>query len=324
MRPSLYIFNPQTDICLANGTRHLSLTRKVEKFRREKALLPAIYAPEGSLILASEEATDYRDVALARGMRVISPEDLAGFDGRVIPWGWDLALLTYLKERGVDGKSLPTEREIANLREMRHRRHTIDFHRMCGDYSRWLPREIAVADQAREAAGEWHGAYFKVPWSSSGRGVFHTGQEITPKEMERILSVIRRQGSIMAEYPYSRQMDFASEWIMSDGIADFKGFSWFATSVGGNYLYNHTLPQEEIRGRIQGVCPGVSTSQLIDVQKLALKSLFPRYSGPVGIDMLADAEGRINPCVEINLRMTMGHLALHAHRLWPERPRFIP
>jgi hypothetical protein len=37
------------------------------------------------------------------------------------------------------------------------------------------------------------------------------------------------------------------------------------------------------------------------------------YHGPVGIDMLKTADGRIHPCIEINLRMNMGILALLLH-----------
>lgn len=56
---------------------------------------------------------------------------------------------------------------------------------------------------------------------------------------------------------------------------------------------------------------GEWSGRIIDAQKTILQSMIaPRYSGPVGIDMLATADGHINPCVEINLRMTMGMVAL--------------
>lgn len=34
------------------------------------------------------------------------------------------------------------------------------------------------------------------------------------------------------------------------------------------------------------------------------------YSGPFGIDMMVLNGGKIHPCVELNLRGTMGHVAL--------------
>ena len=46
---------------------------------------------------------------------------------------------------------------------------------------------------------------------------------------------------------------------------------------------------------------------MIELQRDAIAEVVaPGYSGPLGIDMLATGDGRINPCVEMNLRMTMG------------------
>ena len=36
----------------------------------------------------------------------------------------------------------------------------------------------------------------------------------------------------------------------------------------------------------------------------------PFYDGPLGIDMLVTSERNIHPCVEINLRDTMGRVAI--------------
>ena len=35
------------------------------------------------------------------------------------------------------------------------------------------------------------------------------------------------------------------------------------------------------------------------------------YEGPLGIDMLVTSQGIIHPCVEINLRNTMGSILIH-------------
>ena len=39
------------------------------------------------------------------------------------------------------------------------------------------------------------------------------------------------------------------------------------------------------------------------------------YEGPFGIDMMIVKGGLLHPCVEINLRRTMGHVALSIGRL---------
>ena len=40
------------------------------------------------------------------------------------------------------------------------------------------------------------------------------------------------------------------------------------------------------------------------------KQLKGNYSGPFGIDMMIVNGGLVHPCVELNLRQTMGHVAL--------------
>ena len=50
---------------------------------------------------------------------------------------------------------------------------------------------------------------------------------------------------------------------------------------------------------------------LLDIvkQKIMLGLCLGGYVGPFGIDMMVTKEG-LHPCVEINLRRTMGHVAL--------------
>lgn len=55
--------------------------------------------------------------------------------------------------------------------------------------------------------------------------------------------------------------------------------------------------------------------ELLDTvrQRIIDNALLDDYRGPFGIDMMVvSAEGgyRLHPCVEINLRRTMGHVAL--------------
>ena len=49
-----YIFNPETDMAMASGRECYTAPLSVRKFAANLALLPALYAPEGSIIL-----TDY-------------------------------------------------------------------------------------------------------------------------------------------------------------------------------------------------------------------------------------------------------------------------
>lgn len=114
----------------------------------------------------------------------------------------------------------------------------------------------------------------------------------------------------MAERGYNRIADFATEWELSAGKAIFAGVSLFSTTPDGRYVRNSFDSQESIFSRIATFSAEWS-SRLIEAQRKALEILIaPSYSGPAGIDMLATDEGRIVPCVEINLRQTMGMAAL--------------
>ncbi len=62
-----------------------------------------------------------------------------------------------------------------------------------------------------------------------------------------------------------------------------------------------------------------------EVQRQAIdKFIAPYYSGCLGIDMLCDEAGRINACVEVNIRHTMGFVAMSMYRLTGREMIFNP
>lgn len=149
----------------------------------------------------------------------------------------------------------------------------------------------------------------KAPWSSSGRGLLFSQTLSREKTLEWIFGVIRSQGFAIGEKKYIRKLDFASEWFVEDGIPVFIGFSIFSSSNRGKYQGNLILPQKKLNERIIKECRW--TDGILKLQKEFISSMISNeYSGPVGIDMLATPDGEINPCVEINLRHTMGHVAI--------------
>ena len=92
----------------------------------------------------------------------------------------------------------------------------------------------------------------------------------------------------------------------------FVGYSMTKTAENGRYLGKDTLVSF------------VSRESLIAIRR-AVCSALPlllgdTYSGPLGIDMMIyrDSAGaiKVNPCIEINLRYTMGFVA---RNLWERR-----
>ena len=151
---------------------------------------------------------------------------------------------------------------------------------------------------------------FKSPWSSSGRGVF-VGRWNDARTQARVQGFLSSQGGFVADEFYEdKVLDFAMEFVVhEDHTVEFLGYSVFQTGESGAYGYNYVESQEELLRRID--VDAALLHRLIAYHKEHLAKT--AYHGPVGIDMLKTADGSIHPCLEINLRMNMGILALLLH-----------
>lgn len=208
---------------------------------------------------------------------------------------------------------MPSEEDITNLRNLSHRRTTIAFFRELSSFldpEIEIPQEITLAEDGISTFRLTHCLFFKAPWSSSGRGVMLTDDLEEKHVAPWLRGIIRRQGSVMMEKAYDRKLDFATEWVCRDNKARFIGYSVFNVSRRGKYQSNRTGSQQELLNVIEGATDRW-TPDIIGLQQKAIEKIIaPYYSGPLGIDMLVTDSGAINPCVEINLRHTMGMIEL--------------
>lgn len=325
--PSIHIFNPDTDYALAAGRKIYSPPAKIVAIRKSMALFPATFAaPEDMILLLDNLSPDqiksspYFHVASEKNLKIVWLQDIADMvsvsksEISIRPWGWNHTLFRTLCRAGVPEELLKSQQKIDSIRALSHRRTAIPFRK---SLEMSLPDieidhavELFTVEDAIDFGEEHPGAYFKAPWSSSGRGVVNSF-ELTGQGLKEWMSgCIRRQGSILGEIGRVRAGDFASEWWCAKGDARFLGLSVFKTSGRGRYLGNIKASQQDLEKMISGFSP-LWNSRIIEAQKVALDSIIaPYYDGPVGIDMFASCEGNINPCVEINLRQTMGHAAL--------------
>lgn len=317
----LHIFNPETDYALAHNKKQYTPPAKIVALRSALAMLPAVFAAEGDAILRLDPKagpSPYDGIVAARRLSVIGPDDIAaaGFAG-VRPWGWNPALRALLSARGCDAELLPSENDMERLRVLAHRRTTIPFsldvRSGLSEYCHCLvpeqPREIHTLDELQMWLDSYPDSYLKAPWSSSGRGVLHTAASSRKNVMAWAAGIIGSQQSVMAEKGECRILDFASEWECIGGRAVWKGWSVFRADAYGRYLYNLAWSRDALERMIAGKT-AVPPQRIVEAQRAALDELVaPYYSGPVGIDMIATSGGQLNPCIEINLRHTMGMAA---------------
>lgn len=275
-------------MALACGRPNYTPPAAVRHFARALAQLPRLYAEEG-------------DVVWEPGLKQPLPEEV-----ELVPWGWSAYTVSTFERNGVRG-SMPN---VELIRRLSHRRTSILLHEHLAHSGLSLP---PVAQEITEAEAVSSGAWMlKSPWSSSGRGVFNLSRVATPVAQRYAADIIRAQGSAMLEVLLEPVTNFACLYQMSAQGAEFVGLSVFDTH-GANYAGNLCAPQEELAARIGA--PGLP--KVVEAVGQVLSKILSGYQGPVGVDMftyLKDNQLIINPCVEVNLRMTMGFVALSVYK----------
>lgn len=326
--PKVHIFNPETDYALAVGDNPYTPASSMLNVCISNSQIPFAFAGNDDIVavrdsiypLVIRNLTDNGKNNLVATVRLSQlPELIKQGEWEIHPWGWNHSLRRELIRVGVPETMLKSNDELNQLRTLSHRRTTLEFYRLLDKshvhFISTEPREFSNIDQAMAYAERYSWkVWFKMPWSSSGRGVLN-GVSIKPDSVrEWVLGCIQKQGSVIAELHIDKRIDFASEWEISNGNAIFKGFSLFSTDKNGHYFGNDSLSQNEIVNIIESNA-SYNVYEIRDCQKNVLETLIaPHYNGPLGIDMMIDLTGGIVPCVEINLRKTMGMVALEKNR----------
>lgn len=314
----IHLYNPSTDLALANGKKTYTPPKNVYLFERKNILLPSLYARETDAVLVPyddllnslNELPFYNE-----GIRYLTLSELIERNDAIMPWGWNPALRQMLLRKGWSPDKMPSEDILNNWRDLAHRRSTIIVNELIGMEKDRLPREYSSLEEAVGFVKRHSRAMLKLPWSSSGRGVLPVCVDNLSAARKRIEDAIRSQGSIMIETLANKMLDFATEWESDGMIVRFKGFSLFRTDNQGRYVGNVIASQAELLNRMTNYTSLNALLSLPERLRPALEYLLVSntkhpYEGPFGVDALIDNNREIWPCIEINLRRTMGHVAL--------------
>lgn len=294
--PNLWLFNPENDLALAAEVANYTPPKNVVAFRNALAALPIWLAEPGDNIIAPDLDPAWLE---ATGLNV----GLAA-EGNPRPWGWSAAAVETFKSHGVSGP-FP---DIEKLRRLSHRRTTrLLYDKLPGlDYE----RPLEITDIAR--LPDTDQIVLKAPWSCSGRGVVDCSGMARKAIEKRAADTIRRQGSVMVEPKLAKVRDFAMLFKSHHGRVEYHGLSLFFNSTATAYGGNVVAPEEELAaelgiGGLHHIANAVAAA-LTDI-------LGADYEGPLGVDMmLYGTDRKICPTVEINLRYTMGFVALALQR----------
>jgi len=342
---TLHIFNPEHDIALASNLSNFTSPHAGRQLRHDLGYLPAIWADDADYVLVDDVAfaqtafsrlmhrpfphfIDKSQLSIVRSALPLGSSKNSQFS-IVNSWGWDLALRAFLLRHGVT--SVPSESAIADIRELSHRRYAVgllkELTELMGSPLTGRSWEVGSLEEVRALLSDHGRIVVKAPWSSSGRGIRFIDGSLDDYQVRWMQNVIQRQGSVIVEVYCPKVKDFGMEFESDgEGNVRYLGLSLFHTQNGA-YTGNIIASEEEKREVLSRYIP-ISLLDTVQAEICrCLGSLYlGRYAGPFGVDMMLvnncqlsiiNSQFLLNPCIEINLRRTMGHVALSLARQLP-------
>ena len=286
MPEHIYIFNPEHDLCIANGDENFVPPRSAMGFAKE-------------------------NIDLSEHLKRPNKQRR-----KIIPWGWNHALKKRLINEGVDPATLPSEEELLFIRTHSRREFALDVHSQlnCGDSQVIGPgyRIVATSVSEIEAFISTNGsAVLKSPLSGSGKGIRFVRKELSESDEGWCRRTLDKQRSVIVE----RRFEIIKECAMlfechHEGI-DFIGYSLFE-SRNGAYSRNILASNEDIEDIITGyISRDTLTGIRESLRAIFTETLVGHYEGFLGVDqMICQTDFPVLiPVSEINLRMTMGLIA---------------
>lgn len=319
-RMTIHLFNPENDLALASGSDRYTPPKNALKLATAGALLPVWYGAAGDRVLADQGPINrewLEKVSREFGLEVEAVEK-AEPGMKCSPWGWSAASRRKFIDAGADMEGVPSKEKIETLRQLSHRRTSVSILKELhseGLFSGELPTEARSREEIMEySLSHPGGFYMKSPWSSTGRGVIASAGIAESEIGRRGEGIVRHQGSVMLEPALDRIRDFAMLFTAGDEGCRFAGFSLFNNETNA-YSGNRLLSDNEIR---EEIATAGGPAAYLDSLKEKLPAIMDRivgknYEGYFGIDMMVyrdiDGSTGIAPCIELNLRMTMGVVA---------------
>lgn len=286
----MVVFNPEHDMCLANGDVNYVPTVSASKFAEQCRWIEKFMVP-----IKGEEIT---------------------------PWGWNNCLRNKLLRQGVAEDKMPTAGQIDFIATNSRREFALDLHNyihtelasgeiVCPNY-RVAAQTLGDVEEFIAKRG---GGVLKAPLSGSGKGIRYVKRNLNSNDSGWVCRVLQKQGAVLVEEQKEIVRECAMLFLCSKEGIQFKGYSLF-TSVNGAYRANLLACNQSIEKILSGY---ISADVLEKVKKCILDffelKLLGRYVGYIGVDQMCCKDGFV--CAsEINLRMTMGHIARNIYDLY--------
>ena len=245
----------------------------------------------------------------------------------LFPWGRDVHLAHRLSKCGVSCDGMDNE-ILSNVRRLASRQTAVELLQLIHDKAQDLPlagssRFCTGMKDIKESVLGYRKAVLKAPWSSSGRGLVVAEDCLTSSQEGWCRNILAVQGGVAVEPFLNKLQDFACEfYITEEGQVRFEGYSLFDISGRMTYSGNTVASQAYLHRCLTEHYDGGLLDKCVELVAQCLQSRFAgHYTGPVGVDMMLclneNNKVLLHPCVEINVRYTMGLLSMQLSRLLP-------
>ena len=322
----IYYFNPGHETAILTESKHYQAPNPVKKMQEDLSFLPAWYADYESIILTRSvlpkhfmdsirqvdcnvlpvsisELGNYREILSGQKVDLwgISPQAIHFFETISKKHDLNLQIPTWKPiYKNLSSRFFSVEC-LAHLIE--------NIPEISGEI---LPVFYSDIDEIRKInESSLHKLLIKSPFSSSGRGLLWLEETTISRSSEQIIrGMLKKQKIVSTEKVLNKTMDFSMHFCENR----FIGYSLFTTNVKGAYEKTLLASQERIITEITSfIDPDLLEKVKMKLISFFRETIFPDYSGNIGVDMMIyQSEGKyfLHPCVEINLRKSMGYLAI--------------
>jgi hypothetical protein len=326
----IHYFNPGHETAVLHASKHYQPAANQVKMQRELAFLPAWYARSGDYVWLNDdrkEKSDEEESIFSPGAQAIFPKDLVDRRKDLLAqpvdlWGispQSIHLFEKLSEQYDLHWQIPEwkpEYSVLGNRFFAHDILSFLIHTCPEMEEEILPvlfSDIGEIEQYLVHSRERQ--LVKSPYSSSGRGlVWLPPGKLSRSERQIISGMLKKQSRVSVENALDKQLDFSLHFENDGGNVRFAGYSVFQTQAKGVYEKSLLSVQDELEKRITAFVDAKLLNTVRDsLAGIIREKYIPLYKGNIGVDMMIYKSGnqyRLHPCVEINMRKSMGYLAI--------------
>jgi hypothetical protein len=350
MSGKLFFFNPTCEMAVANAQVSYMPPAHLAKFETDLELILLYLGDRNDCIWVRQSMTD----AFKRHLDQMGwpyplpvnqlddiPHSLLPLT-QLSPWGWSPAM----HKKFEPFKALMDQSWHLNPLSTWNPAHRILLSRLTGQKVAQLVKESGIEAKGLLSVPEIperinsisrlvelernlsSSILLKTPWSASGRGLFKIRDRNENVENNRwVLSKLKQQGCLMVEPFLNKLQDLSFHFKITYETIHYLGTTFFKSDSDGRFsgcfigtpaivnMFDFLLSE--------AIEQSVQTLQQVFVEM----HLSARYQGYVGVDAMLflndDGVVKLHPCIEVNLRHTMGLLNLFIqNRLHPESHGF--